>query len=91
MACGCARPPLPLAPCARSDAQAKVLFQQNFEHSLDQLIGAIRAQFKVSEKAMDSSFKIHQVWRESQSVRPLYCAREFHTFSSHFHLPHTAT
>ena len=43
-----------------SDEQAKVLFQQNFEHSLDQLIGAIRAQFKVSEKAMDSSFKIHQ-------------------------------
>jgi len=40
--------------------QANQLFQQNFEHSLDQLIGAIRNQHGVSEKAMDSSFKQHQ-------------------------------
>ncbi|KAL1502900.1 hypothetical protein AB1Y20_010973 [Prymnesium parvum] len=43
-----------------SSEQAHQLFQQNFEHSLDQLIGAIRTQHKVSEKAMDSSFKQHQ-------------------------------
>lgn len=45
-----------------SDDQTHQLFQQNFEHSLDQLIGAIRNQHRVSEKAMDSSFKQHQVW-----------------------------
>ncbi|KOO24506.1 hypothetical protein Ctob_002771 [Chrysochromulina tobinii] len=43
-----------------SDEHALQLFQQNFEHSLDQLIAAIRSQYKVTEKAMDSSFKIHQ-------------------------------
>jgi len=43
-----------------SDDQTHQLFQQNFEHSLDQLIGAIRNQHRVSEKAMDSSFKQHQ-------------------------------
>ena len=43
-----------------TDEQAVAIFQQNFEHSLDQLIGAVRQQFGVTEKAMDSSFKIHQ-------------------------------
>eukprot|EP00967_Tisochrysis_lutea_P121385 scaffold199968_cov36-Tisochrysis_lutea.AAC.3 len=43
-----------------SEEQAHLLFQQNFEHSLDQLIGAVRNQYGVSEKAMDSSFKQHQ-------------------------------
>ena len=43
-----------------SDEQATQLFTQNFEHSLDQLIGAIRNQYRVSEKAMDTSFKQHQ-------------------------------
>jgi len=43
-----------------SDEDTHRLFQQNFEHSLDQLIGAIRNQHRVSEKAMDSSFKQHQ-------------------------------
>jgi hypothetical protein len=43
-----------------SDDQALQIFQQNFEHSLDQLIGAIRNQYKVSEKAMDAYFKQHQ-------------------------------
>ena len=43
-----------------SDEQTMQLFQQNFEHSLDQLIGAIRNQFNVTEKAMDASFKQHQ-------------------------------
>ena len=43
-----------------SDEQTMQLFQTNFEHSLDQLIGAIRNQFQVTEKAMDSSFKQHQ-------------------------------
>ena len=41
------------------DDQALQLFQQNFEHSLDQLISAIRNQFNVTEKAMDASFKLH--------------------------------
>jgi hypothetical protein len=44
------------------------LFQQNFEHSLDQLIGAIRNQFKVTEKAMDASFKMHQADPEVQQA-----------------------
>jgi hypothetical protein len=43
-----------------TDEMALKLFQQNFEHSLDQLIGAIRNQFNVTEKAMDASFKLHQ-------------------------------
>jgi len=43
-----------------SDEQTMQLFQQNFEHSLDQLIGAIRNSFNVTEKAMDTSFKQHQ-------------------------------
>jgi len=43
-----------------SDEKAMQIFQQNFEHSLDQLIGAIRKQYNVSEKAMDASFKLHQ-------------------------------
>ena len=30
-----------------SDEQTMQLFQQNFEHSLDQLIGAIRSSFNV--------------------------------------------
>lgn len=51
-----------------SDEQALVLFQQNFEHSLDQLIGVIRAQYKVSEKAMDSSFKEHQADPDVQAA-----------------------
>jgi len=42
-----------------SDEQTMQLFQQNFEHSLDQLIGHIRTSFKVTEKAMDSSFKMY--------------------------------
>jgi len=51
-----------------SDEQTMNLFQQNFEHSLDQLIGAIRNQFKVSEKAMDASFKQHQSDPEVQQA-----------------------
>ena len=51
------------------------LFQQNFEHSLDQMIGAIRNQYKVSEKSMDASFKMHQsdpeVQRAIQNMRNL--------------------
>lgn len=43
-----------------SSEQAHNLFQQNFEHSLDQLIGAVRNQYNVSERAMDASFKQHQ-------------------------------
>ena len=43
-----------------SDEQTMQLFQQNFEHSLDQLIGAIRSSFDVTERAMDTSFKQHQ-------------------------------
>jgi predicted metal-dependent hydrolase len=43
-----------------SDEQTMQLFQTNFEHSLDQLIGAIRSSFNVTEKAMDTSFKQHQ-------------------------------
>jgi hypothetical protein len=43
-----------------SDEQTMQLFQQNFEHSLDQLISHIRSGFKVTEKAMDSAFKQHQ-------------------------------
>ena len=33
-----------------SDEQTMQLFQQNFEHSLDQLIGAIRNSFNVSHR-----------------------------------------
>jgi hypothetical protein len=33
-----------------SDEQTMQLFQQNFEHSLDQLIGAIRSSFNVSQR-----------------------------------------
>ena len=51
-----------------SDDQALQIFQQNFEHSLDQLIGAIRNQYKVSEKAMDASFKQHQNDKEVQQA-----------------------
>jgi len=51
-----------------SDEQAMQLFQQNFEHSLDQLIGAIRNQFQVTEKAMDASFKEHQADPEVQQA-----------------------
>lgn len=51
-----------------SDEHALQLFQQNFEHSLDQLIAAIRSQYKVTEKAMDSSFKIHQSDPEVQQA-----------------------
>ena len=51
-----------------SDEQAMQLFQQNFEHSLDQLIGAIRNQFQVTEKAMDASFKQHQADPEVQQA-----------------------
>ncbi len=55
------------------DEQAMMLFQQNFEHALDQLIGAIRNQYNVTEKAMDASFKLHQV-RPVQSVCSLLAA-----------------
>jgi len=51
-----------------SDETAAQLFQQHFEHSLDQLIGAIRNQFHVAEKAMDSSFKLHQSDPEVQAA-----------------------
>lgn len=51
-----------------SDEQTMQLFQTNFEHSLDQLIGAIRNQFQVTEKAMDSSFKQHQSDPEVQQA-----------------------
>ena len=61
-----------------SDEQALQLFQQNFEHSLDQLIAAIRNQYKVTEKAMDASFKLHQgdpeVQQAIQSMRMLSAA-----------------
>ena len=57
------------------DDQALMLFQQNFEHSLDQLIGAIRKQYNVTEKAMDAAFKQHQedpqVMAAIQSMRVL--------------------
>ena len=51
-----------------SDEQALKIFQDNFEHSLDQLIGAIRKQYKVSEKAMDASFKQNQSDPEVQQA-----------------------
>ena len=51
-----------------SDEQALQLFQSNFEHSLDQLIGAIRKQQGVTEKAMDASFKMHQADPEVQQA-----------------------
>ena len=50
------------------DDQALQLFQQNFEHQLDQLISAIRNQFNVTEKAMDASFKLHQADPEVQQA-----------------------
>ena len=50
------------------DDQALQLFQQNFEHSLDQLISAIRNQYNVTEKAMDASFKLHQADPEVQQA-----------------------
>ena len=43
-----------------SDEQTMQLFQQNFEHSLDQLIGAIRSSFNVSRALW---------WREEGEVR----------------------
>ena len=51
-----------------SDEKALLLFQQNFEHSLDQLIGAIRNQYNVTEKAMDASFKLHQADDDVQAA-----------------------
>uniref|UniRef100_A0A7S2H8P5 Uncharacterized protein n=1 Tax=Haptolina brevifila TaxID=156173 RepID=A0A7S2H8P5_9EUKA len=51
-----------------SDEHAAQIFQQNFEHSLDQLIGAIRKQYQVTEKAMDSAFKLHQTDPEVQQA-----------------------
>jgi len=51
-----------------SDEHALQLFQQNFEHSLDQLIGAIRKQHQVTEKSMDASFKLHQSDPEVQAA-----------------------
>lgn len=61
-----------------SDEKALQLFQQNFEHSLDQLIGAIRNQYNVTEKAMDASFKQHQsdpdVQQAIQNMRMLSAA-----------------
>ena len=61
-----------------SDEHALQIFQQNFEHSLDQLIGAIRNQCKVTEKAMDASFKLHQndpeVQQAIQNMRQLSAA-----------------
>ena len=61
-----------------SDDQALRLFQENFEHSLDQLIGRIRSQYKVTEKAMDASFKLHQadpeVKQAIQNMRMLSAA-----------------
>jgi len=51
-----------------SEEQAAMLFQQNFEHALDQLIGAIRKQYNVTEKAMDSAFKLHQEDHEVQAA-----------------------
>jgi len=61
-----------------TDEHAMQLFQQNFEHSLDQLIGAIRNQYNVSEKAMDASFKLHQadpeVKQAIQNMRMLSAA-----------------
>ena len=59
------------------------IFQQNFEHSLDQLIGAIRKQFNVSEKAMDSSFKLHQVPVASLILVP-YVTLRFHFLKRKF-------
>ena len=60
------------------DDKALQLFQQNFEHSLDQLIGAIRKQYNVTEKAMDASFKLHQgdpaVQQAIQNMRMLSAA-----------------
>ena len=43
-----------------SDEQATMIFNQNFEVHLDRVIAEIRAQFGVTEKAMDASFKLHQ-------------------------------
>jgi len=61
-----------------SDDKALLLFQQNFEHSLDQLIGAIRNQYNVSEKSMDAAFKLHQsdpdVQQAIQNMRMLSAA-----------------
>ena len=37
-----------------------MIFNQNFEVHLDRVIAEIRAQFGVTEKAMDASFKLHQ-------------------------------
>lgn len=51
-----------------SDEHAMQIFQQNFEHSLDQLIGAIRKQYQVTERAMDSAFKLHQADPEVQAA-----------------------
>lgn len=69
-----------------SDEQAVMLFQQNFEHSLDQLIGAIRNQYNVTEKAMDASFKMHQadpeVKQAIQNMRMLSAATPMSSASS---------
>merc|ERR1712087_209681 len=51
-----------------SDEQAMQIFQQNFELQLDRVIGSIRKQYKVTEKAMDSSFKLHQNDPEVQAA-----------------------
>ena len=65
-----------------SDEKALLLFQQNFEHSLDQLIGAIRNQYNVTEKAMDASFKQHQSDPEVQQA--IQNMRALSTGSSRF-------
>ena len=66
---------LPLHPDPRPCPRPNQLFQTNFEHSLDQLIGAIRSSFNVTEKAMDTSFKQHQgdpeVQKAIQNMRVL--------------------
>lgn len=61
-----------------SEEHAAQIFQQHFEHSLNQLMGAIRRQHLVAENAMDSAFKLHMadpaVKQAIQDLRSLSAA-----------------
>ena len=63
-----------------SDEQTMQLFQQNFEHSLDQLIGAIRNSFNVSRRPARVPHRLSpNRCRSSRWAGAPYCGSTHHS------------
>lgn len=64
-----------------SDEQTMQLFQQNFEHSLDQLIGAIRNSFNVSRRPARVPHRLnpHRCRSSRWAVVAPYCGSTHHS------------